>query len=52
MRTLPVLIDTPIFNNFTCSVGIGSDYDGVASTPVGLEDIATYPALVRVLAQN
>ncbi|CAE7103982.1 unnamed protein product, partial [Rhizoctonia solani] len=27
-------------------VGIGSDYDGVASTPAGLEDISTYPALV------
>ncbi|EUC65379.1 membrane dipeptidase [Rhizoctonia solani AG-3 Rhs1AP] len=30
-------------------VGIGSDYDGVSSTPVGLEDISTYPALFAEL---
>ena len=28
------------------SVGIGSDYDGIDETPVGLEDVSTYPALV------
>lgn len=26
-------------------VGIGSDFDGITSTPVGLEDVSTYPAL-------
>ena len=32
-------------------VGIGSDYDGVGDTlPVGLEDVSTYPNLVRGLA--
>ncbi|CAE6532013.1 unnamed protein product [Rhizoctonia solani] len=30
-------------------VGIGSDYDGISSTPVGLEDISTYPALFAEL---
>ena len=30
------------------SVGLGSDYDGVGSVPVGLEDVSTYPALVKV----
>ncbi|KAG9079844.1 hypothetical protein FS749_008218 [Ceratobasidium sp. UAMH 11750] len=33
-------------------VGIGSDYDGVSSTPVGLEDIATYPALFTELRRR
>lgn len=28
------------------SVGLGSDYDGIDSTPVGLEDVSKYPALV------
>jgi membrane dipeptidase len=28
------------------SVGIGSDYDGIDETPIGLEDVSTYPALV------
>lgn len=27
-------------------VGIGSDYDGTSSLPVGLEDVSTYPMLV------
>ncbi|KIY71101.1 hypothetical protein CYLTODRAFT_419110 [Cylindrobasidium torrendii FP15055 ss-10] len=30
-------------------VGIGSDYDGIDSTPVGLEDVSTYPALIAEL---
>jgi len=30
------------------SVGFGSDYDGIRDTPVGLEDVSKYPALVRV----
>lgn len=29
------------------SVGIGSDFDGINSTPEGLEDASKYPALVR-----
>ncbi|KAJ1311020.1 hypothetical protein OPQ81_009526 [Rhizoctonia solani] len=33
-------------------VGIGSDYDGIASTPVGLEDISTYPALFAELCRR
>ena len=31
-------------------VGIGADYDGIDSTPVGLEDVSTYPALFEALA--
>ncbi|KAI0728252.1 membrane dipeptidase-domain-containing protein [Fomitopsis betulina] len=27
-------------------VGLGSDYDGIDSTPKGLEDVSTYPTLV------
>jgi membrane dipeptidase len=30
-------------------VGIGADFDGISSTPVGLEDVSTYPALVTEL---
>jgi membrane dipeptidase len=30
-------------------VGIGSDFDGVSSVPVGLEDVASYPRLTQVL---
>ncbi len=30
-------------------VGIGSDYDGVRSLPVGLEDVSTYPRITQVL---
>ncbi|KAJ6593627.1 renal dipeptidase family [Mycena capillaripes] len=30
-------------------VGLGSDYDGIDSTPVGLEDVSTYPALIAEL---
>jgi membrane dipeptidase len=30
-------------------IGIGSDYDGVDSLPVGLEDTSTYPALIAEL---
>ena len=29
------------------SVGLGSDYDGIKTVPLGLEDVSTYPALVR-----
>ncbi|KAJ7497049.1 membrane dipeptidase-domain-containing protein [Mycena latifolia] len=30
-------------------VGLGSDYDGIDSTPVGLEDVSKYPALFAEL---
>lgn len=33
-------------------VGIGADYDGVDETPVGLEDVSTYPRLVAALAER
>ncbi len=33
-------------------VGIGSDFDGVSSTPVGLEDISKMPALTAALLQR
>jgi microsomal dipeptidase-like Zn-dependent dipeptidase len=38
-------MDTPL----TSSVGIGSDYDGIESTPAGLEDVSKYPNLVCLL---
>ena len=30
-------------------VGIGSDYDGVRSLPIGLEDVSTYPRITQIL---
>ena len=33
-------------------VGIGGDFDGISSTPVGLEDVSTYPALFLELARR
>lgn len=33
-------------------VGIGSDFDGIDETPVGLEDVATFPALFEELARR
>lgn len=30
-------------------IGIGSDYDGMGSAPVGLEDVSGYPALLEAL---
>jgi membrane dipeptidase len=33
-------------------VGIGGDYDGITSTPVGLEDVSTYPALFAELVRR
>jgi len=30
-------------------VGIGSDFDGIDSTPEGLEDVSEYPALIAEL---
>ena len=33
-------------------VGLGSDFDGIESTPVGLEDVSTYPALLAELLRR
>jgi membrane dipeptidase len=33
-------------------VGLGGDYDGVASLPVGLEDVTGYPRLLAALADR
>jgi membrane dipeptidase len=33
-------------------VGIGADFDGISSTPVGLEDVSTYPAMVSELLRR
>ena len=33
-------------------IGIGSDFDGMGSTPVGLEDVSTYPALFAELLRR
>lgn len=33
-------------------VGLGADFDGISSTPVGLEDVSTYPALVGELLRR
>ena len=33
-------------------VGIGSDFDGISSTPVGLEDISTFPSLFAELSRR
>ena len=33
-------------------IGIGGDYDGTSSLPVGLEDVSTYPALVVELLRR
>jgi membrane dipeptidase len=33
-------------------VGIGSDFDGISSTPVGLEDVSTFPALLAELSRR
>lgn len=30
-------------------IGLGGDYDGVTSVPVGLEDVSTYPVLLNAL---
>ena len=34
------------------NVGIGSDFDGVGCTPVGLEDVSKYPNLTRALLER
>jgi membrane dipeptidase len=33
-------------------VGIGSDFDGIGSTPVGLEDVSTFPDLIAELVRR
>jgi membrane dipeptidase len=33
-------------------VGIGGDYDGISSTPVGLDDVSTYPLLIAELLRR
>ena len=33
-------------------VGLGSDFDGISSTPRGLEDVSTFPALVAELLRR
>ncbi len=33
-------------------VGIGADYDGITTVPVGLEDVSTYPALFAELSRR
>jgi membrane dipeptidase len=33
-------------------VGIGSDFDGIDSTPVGLEDVSTFPSLFEELSRR
>ena len=33
-------------------VGIGSDYDGVGSLPLGLEDVTTYPKITEELVRR
>jgi membrane dipeptidase len=33
-------------------VGLGSDFDGISSTPAGLEDVSTFPALVAELLRR
>jgi membrane dipeptidase len=33
-------------------VGLGSDFDGISNTPVGLEDVSHYPALIAELVRR
>jgi membrane dipeptidase len=33
-------------------VGIGSDFDGISSVPIGLEDVSTFPALFAELSRR
>jgi membrane dipeptidase len=33
-------------------IGLGGDYDGITSVPVGLEDVSTYPALTAELLRR
>jgi hypothetical protein len=57
-QTESVDISTPtppghmLAGELTISVGIGSDYDGIESTPKGLEDVSKYPNLVSFHSLN
>jgi len=33
-------------------IGIGADFDGITSVPVGLEDVSTYPMLTAELIRR
>ncbi len=33
-------------------VGLGSDYDGISKTPLGLEDVSTYPLLTELMLRR
>lgn len=33
-------------------IGLGGDFDGITSVPVGLEDVSTYPALIAELLRR
>ena len=33
-------------------IGIGSDFDGISTTPLGLEDVSAHPNLIAVLLQR
>jgi membrane dipeptidase len=33
-------------------VGLGSDFDGISETPVGLEDVSTYPRITQELVDR
>ena len=33
-------------------IGLGSDFDGITTVPVGLEDVSTYPALTVELLKR
>lgn len=33
-------------------IGLGGDFDGITSVPIGLEDVSTYPALVAELLRR
>lgn len=33
-------------------VGLGSDYDGIGKTPIGMEDVSTYPVITELLLRR
>ena len=33
-------------------IGLGGDYDGITSVPVGLEDVSSYPQLIAELMRR
>ena len=33
-------------------VGLGSDYDGISKTPIGIEDVSTYPVLTELMLRR